>query len=58
MKKSKRRFISGSVQVTEDLPFLENIYLIPRGVSTTLMWILDEQTVFLDTVDKSVSGQF
>lgn len=40
------------------LALFENIYPIPRGVSYNSYVILDEQTVLLDTVDKSVSGQF
>ncbi len=40
------------------LALFENIYPIPRGVSYNSYLILDEQTVLLDTVDKSVSGQF
>ena len=40
------------------LALFENIFPIPRGVSYNSYVILDEQTVLLDTVDKSVSGQF
>ena len=40
------------------LALFENIYPIPRGVSYNSYVILDEQTVLLDTVDKSVSGPF
>ena len=40
------------------LALFENVYPIPRGVSYNSYVILDEQTVLLDTVDKSVSGQF
>ena len=40
------------------LALFENIYPIPRGVSYNSYVLLDEQTVLLDTVDKSVSGQF
>ena len=40
------------------LALFENIYPIPRGVSYNSYVILDEHTVLLDTVDKSVSGQF
>lgn len=40
------------------LALFENIYPIPRGVSYNSYVILDEQNVLLDTVDKSVSGQF
>ena len=36
------------------LALFENIYPIPRGVSYNSYVILDEQTVLLDTVDKSV----
>ena len=40
------------------LALFENIYPIPRGVSYNAYVLLDEKTVLLDTVDKSVSGQF
>ena len=40
------------------LALFENIYPIPRGVSYNADVIKDEKTVLLDTVDKSVSGQF
>lgn len=40
------------------LALFENIYPIPRGVSYNAYVIMDEKTVLLDTVDKSVSGQF
>ena len=40
------------------LALFENIFPIPRGVSYNSYVLLDEQTVLLDTVDKSVSGQF
>lgn len=54
--------------VTEDLYWIgasdrrlalfENIYPIPNGVSYNSYVLLDEKTVLLDTVDKTVSGQF
>lgn len=40
------------------LALFENMFPIPRGVSYNAYVLLDEQTVLLDTVDKSVSGQF
>ena len=55
-------------KVTEDLYWVgasdrrlalfENMYPIPRGVSYNSYVLLDENTVLLDTVDRSVSGQF
>lgn len=55
-------------KVTEDLYWVgasdrrlalfENMYPIPRGVSYNSYVLLDEKTVLLDTVDRSVSGQF
>ena len=55
-------------KVTEDLywagasdrrlALFENMYPIPRGVSYNSYVLLDEKTVLLDTVDRSVSGQF
>lgn len=54
--------------ISEDLVYLgasdsrlalfENVYPIPRGVSYNAYLLLDEKTVLLDTVDRSVSGQF
>ena len=40
------------------LALFENVYPIPRGVSYNAYVVMDEKTVLLDTVDKSVSGQF
>ncbi len=40
------------------LALFENVFPIPRGVSYNSYLILDEKTVLLDTVDKSVSGIF
>lgn len=40
------------------LALFENIYPIPRGVSYNAYVIMDEKTVLLDTVDKSVGKQF
>lgn len=55
-------------QVTDDVVYLgvsdrrtalfENVYPIPRGVSYNSYLVLDEKTALLDTVDRSVSGQF
>mgnify|MGYP004515008561 FL=1 len=40
------------------LALFENIYPIPRGVSYNAYLLLDEKTVLLDTVDRSVSDIF
>ncbi len=59
----------GSVRaVTEDIAYIgvsdrriqlfENVYPIPRGVAYNSYVILDEKTVLVDTVDRSVTGQF
>jgi flavorubredoxin len=40
------------------LALFENVYPIPRGVSYNAYVMMDEKTVLLDTVDKSISGQF
>lgn len=40
------------------LALFENVFPIPRGVSYNAYVLLDEKTVLLDTVDKSVSEQF
>ena len=40
------------------LALFENVYPISRGVSYNAYLLLDEKTVLLDTVDKSVSGIF
>jgi len=40
------------------LALFENVYPIPRGVSYNAYVLLDEKTVLLDTVDRSVSEQF
>lgn len=40
------------------LALFENVYPIPRGVSYNAYLLMDEQTVLLDTVDKSVSEVF
>lgn len=54
--------------VTDDIHFIgssdrrlalfENVFPIPRGVSYNSYMVLDEKTVVLDTVDKSVSQVF
>ena len=36
----------------------ENVYPIPRGVAYNSYVILDEKTALIDTVDRSVTGQF
>ena len=40
------------------LALFENVYPIPRGVSYNSYVLLDEKTVLLDTVDRSVSDLF
>ena len=40
------------------LALFENVYPIPRGVSYNSYLWMDEKTVLLDTVDRSVSHQF
>ncbi len=40
------------------LALFENVFPIPRGVSYNAYVVLDEKTVLLDTVDRSVSGLF
>ncbi len=40
------------------LALFENIYPIPNGVSYNSYLVLDEKTVLIDTVDKSVAGVF
>lgn len=40
------------------LALFENVYPIPRGVSYNSYLLMDEKTVLLDTVDKTVSRQF
>ncbi len=55
-------------QVTSDIYYIgssdrrlalfENIYPIPNGVSYNSYLVMDEKTVLIDTVDKSVAGVF
>ena len=53
------KIYTGSDASDRRLALFENIYPIPsRSFLQLLYVILDEQTVLLDTVDKSVSGQF
>ena len=40
------------------LALFENVYPIPTGVSYNSYFIDDEKTLVMDTVDRSVSGQF
>ena len=40
------------------LALFENVYPIPRGVSYNSYVLMDEKTVLLDTVDRSVAEQF
>ena len=37
------------------LALFENVYPIPNGVSYNAYLLLDEQTVLLDTVDRSIA---
>ncbi len=66
----KKKFAGiGSVrEVTDDIYYVgasekrtqlfENVYPIPRGVAYNAYVIDDEKTVLIDTVDRSVTGQF
>ncbi len=66
----KKKFAGiGSVrEVTDDVWYVgvsdrriqlfENVYPIPRGVAYNSYVLLDEKTVLVDTVDRSVTGQF
>ena len=66
----KKKFAGiGSVRmVTDDIVYIgvsdrriqlfENVYPIPRGVAYNSYVVLDEKTVLVDTVDRSVTGQF
>lgn len=40
------------------IQLFENVYPIPRGVAYNSYVILDDKTVLVDTVDRSVTGQF
>lgn len=40
------------------LALFENVFPIPRGVSYNSYLLKDEKTVLLDTVDRSIAGQF
>ena len=40
------------------LALFENVYPIPTGVSYNAYLVLDEKTALIDTVDRSVTGQF
>ena len=66
----KKKFAGiGSVRnVTEDIIYVgasekrtalfENVYPIPRGVAYNSYVLVDDKTVLIDTVDRSVTGQF
>ena len=66
----KKKFAGiGSIrEVTDDVWYVgvsdrriqlfENVYPIPRGVAYNSYVLLDEKTVLVDTVDRSVTGQF
>ena len=68
--KGKKKFAGvGSVRKVSDdtyyigasdkrLELFENVYPIPRGISYNSYIIFDEKTALLDTVDKSVTGQY
>ena len=55
-------------QITDDIYYVgasdtriqlfENVYPIPRGVAYNSYILRDEKTVLIDTVDRSVTGQF
>ena len=40
------------------LSLFENVFPIPRGVSYNAYLVLDEKTILLDTVDRSISDRF
>ena len=40
------------------IQLFENVYPIPRGVAYNSYLLLDEKTALIDTVDRSVTGQF
>ena len=48
-------YVGASEKRTE---LFENVYPIPRGVAYNSYVLLDEKTVLIDTVDRSVVGQF
>lgn len=66
----KKKFagIGSCRNVTDDIIYIgvsdrriqlfENVYPIPRGVAYNSYVILDTKTVLVDTVDRSVTGQF
>ena len=66
----KKKFagIGSCREVTDDIIYVgvsdrriqlfENVYPIPRGVAYNSYVVLDEKTVLVDTVDRSVTGQF
>ena len=66
----KKKFpgIGSCREVTEDIVYIgvsdrriqlfENVYPIPRGVAYNSYVLLDKKTVLVDTVDRSVTGQF
>ena len=66
----KKKFagIGHTRMVTEDVAYLgvsdrriqlfENVYPIPRGVAYNSYLLLDEKTALIDTVDRSVTGQY
>ncbi|MBR2698069.1 MAG: twin-arginine translocation signal domain-containing protein, partial [Clostridia bacterium] len=66
----KKKFagIGSPRMVTDDIAYLgvsdrriqlfENVYPIPRGVAYNSYLLLDDKTALIDTVDRSVTGQF
>ena len=66
----KKKFagIGNCRNVTDDVVYIgvsdrriqlfENVYPIPRGVAYNSYVLLDEKTALIDTVDRSVTGQF
>ena len=66
----KKKFagIGSCREVTDDIVYIgvsdrriqlfENVYPIPRGVAYNSYVLLDTKTVLVDTVDRSVTGQF
>ena len=66
----KKKFagIGSCREVTDDIVYVgvsdrriqlfENVYPIPRGVAYNSYVLLDEKTALVDTVDRSVTGQF
>ena len=68
MKKKIGEKMYNTKKITEDLfwvgandrriSLFESVYPVPTGVSYNSYLLMDEKTVLLDTVDKSVNHQF